>query len=77
MTPSRFNECLEHLHWDTDVLAGILECDQGLTEAYALGLEEVPAKLAAWLEVLARAHEAAEEGRPVGLRGKRYVGLVD
>ena len=72
MTPARFNECLEWLHWDTDVLAGVLGCDQSLTEAYALGLAEVPPKLAAWLEVLAQAHEAAEEGRPVGLKGSRY-----
>lgn len=77
MTPSRFNECLEHLHWDTDVLAGVLGCDQSLTEAYALGLAEVPVKLAAWLEVLAQAHEAAESGRPAGLKGKRYSGNTD
>lgn len=38
MTPARFNECLEWLHRDTDVLAGVLGCDQMLTETYALGL---------------------------------------
>lgn len=73
MTPDRFNQCLESLHWSTETLAGILECDEGLTEAYALGLEEVPPKLAAWLHALAVAHDAAESGRPVGLRGKRFA----
>lgn len=77
MTPSRFIECLEHLHWDTDALARVLECDQSLTEAYALGLEEIPPKLAAWLEVLAQAHEAAEEGRPAGMKGRRYMGNLN
>ena len=76
MTPTRFNECLEWLHWDTDVLAGVLGCDQSLTEAYSLGLAEVPTKLGAWLETLAHCHEATEKGRPVGLRGKRYAGLL-
>lgn len=77
MTPARFIECLDLLHWDSDMLAVILECDQALTEAYALGFEDVPPKLAAWLTVLAAAHEAAEEGRPRGLRGKRYAGLIN
>lgn len=76
MTPARFNECLELLHWSTETLAGILECDESLTEAYSLGLEEVSPKLAAWLSALAEAHEAAEFGRPTGLKGKRYKGLM-
>lgn len=76
MTPARFNECLEHLHWSTETLAGILGCDESLTEAYSLGLVDVPPKLGAWLEVLAVAHEVAESGRPVGLKGKRYKGMV-
>lgn len=74
MTPARFNECLEHVHWSTETLAHILGCDEGLTEAYSLGLVEVPPKLGAWLEVLAIAHEVAESGRPTGLKGKRYKG---
>lgn len=77
MTPSRFNECLEALHWDTDVLAGVLGCDQSLTEAYALGLVEVPPKLAAWLEPLAQVHEALAADMPKGLKGKRYGGNLD
>lgn len=76
MTPTRFNACLESLHWSTEALAAILECDESLTEAYALGLEEVPPKLAAWLLALATAHEAAEDGMPTSLKGRRYTGLM-
>lgn len=45
-----------------------------LTEAYGLGLAEVPPKLGAWLDVLAVFHEVAESGGTVGLRAKRYTG---
>lgn len=55
MSPDRYVECLEWPQWDTEVLAEVLGCDQSLTEAYALGLEEVPIKLGAWLETLAAA----------------------
>ena len=76
MTADRFNECLERIHWSTEMLAEILGCDESLTEAYSLGLTEVPVKLGAWLEVLSLAHGAAESGRPRGLRGKRYMGSL-
>ncbi|HEV7345501.1 MAG TPA: hypothetical protein VGN60_07695 [Devosia sp.] len=77
MTPARFNQALEALHWSTETLAGILGCDESLTAAYSMGLTEVPMKLGVWLEVLAQAHEAAEHGRPVGLKGKPYSGALD
>jgi hypothetical protein len=77
VTPARFNECLELIHWSTETLAGVLECDEGLTEAYSLGLAEVPVKLSAWLEVLALAHQAAASGKPKGLKGKRYTGNLN
>lgn len=76
MTPTRFNECLAKIHWSTETLAGILGCDESLTEAYSLGLMEVPMKLGAWLDTLAQVHAAAEVGRPTGLKGKRYTGLL-
>lgn len=75
MNPDRFNQALEALHWSTDTLAGILGCDESLTEAYSLGLAEVPVKLGAWLETLAQAHEALAGQMPVGLKGKRFKGL--
>ncbi|HTM78627.1 MAG TPA: hypothetical protein VL133_13485 [Devosia sp.] len=74
MTPARFNDCLKLLHWTTETLAGILECDESLTAAYAFGLEEVPPELEAWLDTLALVHATAESGRPTGLKGKSYPG---
>lgn len=71
MTPARLVQCLELLHWSTETLAEALECDEGLTEAWVLGLEEMPMKAAAWIEVLAQCHAAAEEGRPKGLMGRK------
>lgn len=76
MSTIRFNECLKHIHWSTETLAAILGCHESLTEAYSLGLTEVPPKLGAWLEVLAVAHEVAESGRPTGLKGRRHTGLM-
>jgi len=76
MTPARFNECLEQIHWSTETLAESLGCDESLTEAYSLGLEPVPMKLGIWLEVLAHMHAAADDGKPTGLKGKRYTGLM-
>jgi hypothetical protein len=64
MTPSRFVECLEALHWSNDQLAAIMECDEGRVEAWAIGLEPIPAKVAAWVETLAKAHEALEGDKP-------------
>jgi hypothetical protein len=74
VTPDRFNQCLEALHWSTEQLAAIFECDEGLTEAWSLGFEEVPPKAAAWLQALASVHEAMEKERPVSLKGKRARG---
>lgn len=72
MTPERYVQCLETLRWTNETLAEALGCDESLTEAYALGLAEVPPKVGAWLEVLALAHQAAESGKPTGLKGKRF-----
>jgi hypothetical protein len=66
MTPARFNECLEHLHWSAETLAGMLGRDESLTEAYSLGLTDVSVKLGMWLHTLTLAHEAAESARPNG-----------
>ena len=75
MTPARFIECLEALHWSNDQLAEIFGCDEGLVEAWALGLEEVPPKAAAWLEALAIVHKGMESEKPRGLRGMKAKGL--
>ena len=74
MTRDRFLECLEAMHWSTDQLAMILECDEALVEAWAIGLEPVPPKLAAWVQALANVHEAMMGEKPRSLKGKRYMG---
>lgn len=76
MTPARFNECLELLHWDTEVLAHILGCDESLTEAFSMGLADVPMKLGVWLDTLAQMHKALADEMPTGLKGKRYTELM-
>ncbi len=70
MTPQRFLECLAYLFWTRETLAEVLECDPALINAWATGREEIPAGLAAWLETLAKAHEAA--GVPTTYRKARF-----
>jgi hypothetical protein len=72
MTPERFQVCLTALRWTDHGLAATLECDLLLVEAWADGVEPIPASLAAWLETLAQCHEAAPP--PTTWRGKRYRG---
>lgn len=74
MSPARFVECREALHWSDDQLAEIFGCDEGLIEAWALGLEEIPPKAAAWLETLLNVHEVAEAAKPTELRGRKAQG---
>lgn len=72
MTPVRLVECLAILRWNSLDLAGALECHVSLIEAWLEGIEEIPAKPAAWIEMLAAAHAAAEAEKPTSLKGKRY-----
>lgn len=76
MTPARLVECLEILRWANETLSEALGCDEGLVEAWVLGLEEIPPKAGAWVEALTVAHAAAETLKPTGLKGKRYRGLM-
>jgi hypothetical protein len=69
MTSNRFNECLRVIRWTPLNIASALQCELSWIEALEAGSEEVPAGLAAWLEVLAIAHGAAPP--PVTYRGKR------
>lgn len=69
MTPARFNECLRVIRWTPINIASALQCELSWIEAIEAGNEEVPAGLAAWLEVLAQVHEAATP--PATYRGKR------
>ena len=69
MTPDRFSECLRVIRWTPINIASALQCELSWVEALEAGSEEVPAGLAAWLEVLAQMHEAAPP--PTTYRGKR------
>ncbi|WP_082530086.1 hypothetical protein [Rhizobium sp. Root1203] len=70
MTPARFTECLLHIRWTPMNLASLLQCDLALVDAWESGEEEIPEKLAGWLETLAVAHEAT--GILSDYRGLRY-----
>ena len=54
VTPARFSECLEPLHWSPETTASILGCDLYVVEAWLSGAADVPAKVEAWLESLAQ-----------------------
>jgi hypothetical protein len=69
MTPERFSECLLHIRWTPINIASALQCELSWIEALEAGNEEVPAGLAAWLEALAKMHEALPA--PATYRGKR------
>ncbi|EJL54387.1 MULTISPECIES: hypothetical protein [unclassified Rhizobium] len=68
MTNERFSECLLHIRWTPINIASALQCELSWIEALEAGNEEVPAELAAWLETLAKAHEALPA--PEAYRGK-------
>lgn len=69
MTADRFNECLRVIRWTPINLASAIQCDLSWIEALEAGNEEIPAGLAAWLEVLAQTHESLPP--PKGYRGKK------
>lgn len=71
MTHNRLDECLSIIRWTPDTLARCFGCDVSLIDAWLSGEIEVPAKAAAWIEVLAQAHQVAETVKPKGLKGKR------
>ena len=68
MTPKRFLETLDCVHWTPSQVATLLGCSKELVEAWAKGTEEIPPQIAVWLEAMAEAHEAV--GVPRNFRGK-------
>lgn len=52
MTPTRFRECLDALHWTQRGLARILNQPEGLVRQWARGARPVPQEVADWLEKL-------------------------
>lgn len=72
MAPDRLEECLTILHWPRSTLASMMECDISLVDAWLVGLAEIPADIAAWIETLASVHEEIMLMKPEGLQGKVY-----
>lgn len=73
MAPDRLEECLTILRWTRNTLASVMECDMSLVDAWLVGLAEIPADIAAWVETLATIHEQIEAMKPAGLNGKSYT----
>ncbi len=71
MTPETLQHCLNDIGWTPDMLARKLECHVSLVDAWLSGELETPLKASAWLTTLAACHRAAEERRPVSLKGKK------
>jgi hypothetical protein len=57
MTPTRFRECLDALHWTQRGLARILGRPEGTVRQWARGAVQIPDDEAVWLEFLAIMHE--------------------
>lgn len=52
MTPTRFRECLNALHWTQRKLARILGQPEGLVRQWARGSRPIPQDVAEWLQKL-------------------------
>ena len=57
MTPTRFRQCLDALHWTQRGLARILNRPEGTVRQWARGAVRIPGPEAAWLEFLAVVHQ--------------------
>ncbi len=64
MTPDRLRYCLDLLGWNAFWLARYLDLADGTPRHWLAGRTPVPHAVAAWLETLTAAHEAAP--RPAG-----------
>lgn len=64
MTPERLTECLSQIRWKKDVLAEAIDVPSEMVSAWLSGTEQVPRKVAAWIEALCFVHEAAERTKP-------------
>ncbi|QGA55895.1 hypothetical protein [Brucella sp. 2280] len=74
MTPEAIENCLSDIGWTPDILARKLGCHVSLVDSWLSGDAEIPLKAWVWIHTLASCHRAAEEGRPISLKGKRHRG---
>lgn len=58
MTPTRFHECLDAIGWSQRALAKRLGIHDTRPRRWASGWYPIPSNIAAWLETVARFHEA-------------------
>lgn len=58
MTPERFRDCLRALSWSQRGVAALLDVDERQVRRWATGHYSIPEPIAAWLETLAKFHEA-------------------
>jgi len=58
MTPDRFRACLAVLDWTQRGIASLLGINFVTVQRWATGKLKIPSDIAAWLETLARCHEA-------------------
>lgn len=71
MDGNRLRECLYTLRWTESDLAEVLDCDFAVVLEWAMDHQQMPSKVAAWLETLAEMHRimvAEAPRRDVGLR---------
>ena len=58
MTPDRFRECLDFVGWSQRGFADYVRVDERQVRRWAAGQYSIPEPIAAWLDMLARFHEA-------------------
>jgi hypothetical protein len=69
MTGACLIECLASLRWTQRGLAAILQCDDRLVRRWAADQADIPASVGAWLETLAKAHDALPP--PIGWKRRQ------
>lgn len=69
MTPDRLTECLRLVRWHKNVLAEAIDVPSETVTAWLTGTDQIPRKVAAWIEALCFVHEAAEESMPATAGG--------
>jgi hypothetical protein len=60
----RLSECLETIRWTPEILAEAVDVPSNVPLEWLSGREQIPRKVAAWLEALCFVHESAEESKP-------------
>lgn len=73
MTPDHLDAALHDIRWTPDILARALECDVSLVHAWLDGNADIPMKVGVWIKVIAEHHQAFDQTKPKGVKGKKFV----